>query len=218
MVGIKAIREAILEGVQTANVRYENWSGGWWLTDSGIEGHVVSTIAGKLHGQIGGNGYVVMELAFGDIREWSGAGRPRGRPRQTLSEGNRADIVILNKREHPIHVIEVKRVWSKEPCFEDLTRMRDLILGFGPEKGGSLRRGLLTFLVAGWETREMTAQRCLERQVEEIGRVVGEVSQTRDLELTCYQGSVRRYPKKYRERHDETKWVHSAVCIELRGT
>ena len=73
-------------------------------------------------------------------------------------------------------------------------------------------------MVAGWQTAEMTAEQCLKRQVEEITRVIGDEFKTRGVELTCHQSGARKYPKKYRERHNETKWVHAAICIELRST
>lgn len=217
MVGITAIREATLEGVQAANVEYEKWSGGWWVTDSGIEGHVVSTVARKLYGRVAGDGYVVMELGFGIIQQWSGAGRPRGRPLPNLNEGNRADIVILDKKERPIYVIEVKRLWDKRPCLDDLNRMRDLILKFGQEREGSLRRGLLAFLAVGREANGTTARLALENQVQGIGTVLEDEFDAKGLKLTCHQGSARRYPKDYREQHGEPNWVHAAVCLELRS-
>ncbi|MYK33307.1 MAG: hypothetical protein F4051_16870 [Boseongicola sp. SB0670_bin_30] len=217
MVGITAIRRAILEGVQAANVEYEKWSCGWWVTDSGIEGHVVSTVARKLYSRVAGDGCVVMELAFEFIQEWSGAGRPRGRPLPNLKEGKRADIVILDKKERPIYVIEVKRLWDKKPCLVDLNRMRDLILKFGQEREGSLRRGLLTFLAVGRQTNGTTARLALADQVQGIGTVLEDEFDTKGLKLTCHQGSVRRYPKEYREQHGEPNWVHAAVCLELRS-
>ena len=105
----RAIKKAILKGLQLANKRYERWSGGWWLTDSGVEGHAVSTIGEMLNRQVAGSGNIVMEMPFGTIEEWSGAGRPRGRPRETLNASNRADIVVLDRRDRPVYVIEVKR-------------------------------------------------------------------------------------------------------------
>lgn len=64
----KAIKKAILDGIHAVNVRYEKWSRGLWVIDSGIEGHVVSTIAGELHQQIAGQMSLEMESAVGKIR------------------------------------------------------------------------------------------------------------------------------------------------------
>ena len=95
----ESIKKAILDGIHEANVLYEEWSRGWWVTDSGVEGHVVSTIARMLHRGITGQGSVVMELLFRDIRNWSESPRPRGRPRKTLKPNNRADIVLRDTND-----------------------------------------------------------------------------------------------------------------------
>ena len=163
------------------------------------------------------DGYVVTELGFGVIQEWSGAGRPRGRLLPNLSEGNRADIVILVKKERPIYVIEVNRLWDRNPCLDDLNGMWDLIIEFGRKREGSLRRGLLAFLAVGRQAGETTAQLALENQVHGIETVLGDEFDTKELKLTCHQGSVRRCPKEYREQHGEPDWVHAAVCLELRS-
>ena len=113
----------MLDGVQVANTRYENWSRGGWLSDSGVEGHVVSTIGEKLHGQIAGEGSIEMEVPFGCIQEWSKARRPRGRPRISQNKRNRADIVVLTTKCRPICVIEVKRGWDEEKCLWGLVRI-----------------------------------------------------------------------------------------------
>ena len=44
MPGRKVIRNAILEGLRAANVEYEQWSNGWWVNDSGVEGLLVAGI------------------------------------------------------------------------------------------------------------------------------------------------------------------------------
>ena len=103
-----------------------------------------------------------MEMPFGTIEEWSGAGRPLGRPRKTLNESNRADIVVLDRRDRPVYVIEVKRFWTKKPCFEDLQRIRDLLLKFGCNAGGSLVGGFLVFMLAGWESGRDHCRAALE--------------------------------------------------------
>ena len=80
----RVIRDAILAGIETANVRYEKWSRGWWLNDSGVEGLAVAAIAEKLHPEMGEHGSLAMELPFSYIHESSGAQRPPGRPPTAL--------------------------------------------------------------------------------------------------------------------------------------
>ena len=40
----KAMRSAIFAGIRAANVEYEKWSNGWWVTDSGVEGLMVGLV------------------------------------------------------------------------------------------------------------------------------------------------------------------------------
>ena len=197
MLDWKAIKKAILDGIHAANVRYEEWSRGWWVTDSGVEGHVVSTIAEKLHRQIAGQGSLAMELPFGTIRKGSGAARPPGRPRKTLNSRNRADIVLRDTNDRPVCVIEVKRYWDEEGCFKDLTRIRDLILQCNRKKGGTLSRGFLAFMLAAWETDEESAEQSLKVEERDIRRRFRTQFEREGLRLKCHTGPIRRYPKKY---------------------
>ena len=96
MAGRRAIRHAILDGVQTANVEYEKWSNGWWGTDSGVEGLVVASIASSLNKVLPRDESLALELPLCDIKKWSEARRPRGRQRATLTGRKRADIVLLD--------------------------------------------------------------------------------------------------------------------------
>ena len=217
MVGRRAIGNAILDGVQVANRRYESWSRGGWLTDSGVEGHVVSTIGEKLHGLIAGEGSIEMEMPFGSIRKWSNARRARGRPRISQNARNRADIVVLTREWRPICVIEVKRGWDEEKCLWDLVRIRDLILRCGRQNNGSLRAGFLAFLLEGWQEEGMTAVQCLEREEREIRRLIRDEFDSEGLKMECRRSTMRRWPKKFRNLHDETNWVHAALCVGLWG-
>lgn len=211
----KAIKNAILDGIHEANVRYEKWSRGWWVTDSGVEGHVVSTIAEKLYRRIAGQGSLAMELPFGIIRKASGATPPPGRPRKTLNSRNRADIVLRDMNDRPVCVIEVKRFWDEEKCFEDLVRIRNLILRCNRKKGGSLGRGFLGFMLAAWETDDMSAEQSLEIAERYIRQRVQTQFDREGLRMRCHTGPIRSYPKKYRKLHSEGKWAHASFCVEL---
>lgn len=213
----RAIRNAILDGVQVANRRYENWSRGGWLSDSGVEGHVVSTIGEKLHGLIAGEGSIEMEMPFGAIRKWSNARRARGRPRISQNARNRTDIVVLTRERRPICVIEVKRGWDEEKCLWDLVRIRDLILRCGRQNAGTLRAGFLAFLLEGWQEEGMTAEQCLEGEEREIRRVFRDEFDSEGLRMECRRSAIRRWPQNFRRLHDETNWVHAAFCVGLWG-
>ena len=215
MVGRKAMEKAILGGVQDANRKYEKWSRGGWLSDSGVEGHVVSTIVEKLHGLVSGNGSIEMEMSFGSIRKWSRAKNPPGRPRTNVKAPNRADIVVLSKEWRPVCVIEVKRFWQEEKCLKDLERIRDLILRCGREKNGLLYSGFLAFQLEGWKEEDMSAERCLESQAREVRQVLRDKFDNEGLKMQCRLGAKRHYPKMYRVLYNQTDWVHAAFCVGL---
>ena len=86
---------ALLKGVTRANAKYERWSNGWWLTDSGVEGLLVASISEELSKILAKGESLLIELAFEHIQEWSEAARPRGRPPRVLTGKRRADIVLL---------------------------------------------------------------------------------------------------------------------------
>ena len=107
------IIEAMHDGSLTASEKYEKWSRGWTVFDSGVEGILVAGIAEALHDSQRNSGSLLLEVHFKDIQEWSGASRPPGRPRSTLRGANRMDIVLFNDQECPICAIEVKRAWDQ---------------------------------------------------------------------------------------------------------
>lgn len=220
MVRRTEVRQATLDGVRLANKRYETWSRGAWVSDVGIEGHVVSTICNELHGLVADGGSVEMEMSFGDIRYWSNARAPRGRPRASLNARNRADIVILKRDWRPVCVIEVKRVWNEDKCLDDLVRIRNLILKCGHEANGSLRMGFLTFLLVGWGTDAAEARECLREQRREIQNVLNEFD-PEELNLRCRMGAMRGWPQRHRKLYakvleeEQWNWVHAAFCVEL---
>ena len=64
MPGGTTIREAIFAGIEAANVKYGELSDGWWVTDTGVEGLLVSAIAERLDSKQRDGESLVMELPF----------------------------------------------------------------------------------------------------------------------------------------------------------
>lgn len=103
------ILKAIHKGARIANEKYEDWSNGNWITDNGVEGWLVGCIAEAIHERQKTHESLLLEVSFRNIKKWSEARLRRGR-RRLLSKGRkRADIVLLNRNEQPICVIEIKR-------------------------------------------------------------------------------------------------------------
>ena len=217
MASRKLIGDAILRGVQHANRQFEARTRGLWVTDAGAEGHMVSTIAGQVNRLIGRQGSIETEVPFGDILDWSGARRLRGRPPFTMNPRHRADIAILADDWEPVCVIEVKRFWEEEGCLWDLVRVRDLILRCGRRRNGSMRMGFLTFLLDGWEEERCTAEHCLIRRRREVGRAIRRRFDMNGVKLEFRMSKIRGYPREYQDLHDVSRSVHAAVCIGLWG-
>ena len=214
MIGREDIGKAVMEGVQAANRRYEAWSRGGWLTDSGAEGPVAAAVGEKLHGVLGGEGSIEMQMPIGAILDWSAIGRRKRRPRFIMEPHNRVDIVILDGEWRPVCAVETQRYWQDEECLEDLGRVRDLILD-NDSGDGSLTAGFVTFLLDGWEEEDETADECLEFRREVIEEAVRESFDAEGLSMECRLGPGRRYPKKYRELRKERGWIHATFCIGL---
>ena len=211
----KAIRSAIFAGIRAANVEYEKWSNGWWVTDSGVEGLMVSSIAKRLSSRQNDRESLVMELAFRYILERAGATRPRGRPTRALRGGNLADIVLLDRDERPACVVEVKRMWDQTGCFRDLNRIRELVLQCNRRHDGSLRRGFLAVMLVETDaTREM-AEQGIREQAKQIERAIRDEFDSGGLRVKCFLGLVRFYPEKYRAKYDVDQWAHAGFCVEL---
>lgn len=207
--------ESVLEGIQAANKLYEKWSMGWWTTDSGVEGHVVSEVARRLYRQRDNGQSLLMEVPFSDIEEWSEARRRSGPRRRTLRGNRRADIVIFDPEDYPAVVVEIKRRWSAGPCLRDLERIRDLIIAYGPGQEGSLGMGCLAFMVQKPAPTRQTASDRVDRRIEAIWNSVENGFQSHGLALECQRSESRRYPPRYQRIQKQGEWAHAAVCIAL---
>ena len=209
------IRQAIFAGIRAANVKYESWSNGWWLTDSGAESLMVSAIAERLSFSQSGRESLVMAVPFREIGDWSCAKRPRGRPSKTVGGIRCTDIVLLNRHQRPVCAIEVERMWNRDRCFADLTRIRDLVIHCDARNDGSLRRGFLAVMLARKATARKAAKLRVQEQAARIEDAIGSGFDSKGLAVRCYAGLARDYPKKYRQVHGECDWAHAGFCVEI---
>ena len=197
---IAQIHRSIHEGARVANEKYEKWSNGWWVSDSGVEGLLVCEIAEKLHQHQSQSESLLLEMPFQNIQEWSGAPRPRGRPRTALMGNNRADIVLLNSQEKPKHIIEVKRLWNNATCLRDLDRICGLVQVCA---AGSLKRGFLAVFLA----REVRAGHDMRWAIDRIKESVKQHIEDRVVNIT--EGKINEAESENR------KWQSSSLSIEV---
>ena len=211
----ESIENAILSGIQSANERYETRSNGWWLTDSGAKGPIVSSIAERLWAIRGEGESVLLELPYRYVVEWSGAGPARGRPPQELRGRGRADIVLLDGDGKPACVIDVERMWNRVRCFSNMARLRDIVIQSHDRENSSLRWGFLTLMLAAGATSGRNAPRTIEEETARIGRLVRAEFDARGLRVRCRTGRVRRGPRQSRDASDEREWAQAGFCVEL---
>ena len=213
----EAIRKAILAGIHDANVLYEEWTGELWIVDSGVEGHVVSRIAERVHEATGEEMSLIMELTFAWIADGSGASPGPGRPRNTLNAAHHVDIALQDRAGRTVAVIEVKRGWGVLGVLGDLARVRDLILAYGQGKGGTLNAGFVGFMLAGAEAKGCSAEDNVVAQEQEVLEHLEDFP-AEGLKITCTRGPIRHYPETYRAIHKTPDWAHASFCIELANT
>ena len=150
---------AVLKGIARGNKKYENMTGGYWLTDSGAEGFMVANVADCLHAALGDKEKLLLETQYGWIQEWSGASRPRGRRSKVLEGNPRADIAVFNAQEKSAYVIELKRYWDRTRCFDDIKRLRATLRECAGQVNGSLKHGILGFLIVESGATRYAAQK-----------------------------------------------------------
>lgn len=210
-----AIRGAILQGVRKANLDYEQWSRGLWVSDSGVEGLMVATIAGKLGSKLSEDESLMIECPFPCIKEWSKARPGPGRPRKTLAKSKRgskrADIVLFNGNGRPTWVVEVKREWDRRKCFGDLERIRDLVLRYGPQNTGTLRGGFLAMMLVEQEVGDKQ----IRKQAKGIEETIKNKFLDKGLNLGCYLSDIRS--AEFPENPSAPYWSHASLCIQIAG-
>ena len=202
--------KALLRGVMRANAKYERWSNGLWLTDSGVEGLLVASLSEELSKILAKGESLLIEVGFEHIQEWSEAARPRGRPPRVLTGQRRADIVLLDRRDRPTYVVEAKRYWSRRRGFRDIRRLRALLRTCGQENGGSLQGGLLVLFLSSEARTRREARRDIQDQVERIQREVQEEFALAPGDAEFQRSTCRYYPQRY---GGEIEYASAALCI-----
>lgn len=210
------IIEAVHKGTAAANKKYEKWTSGLWVTDSGVEGLMVSSIAEAVNTRHEKHESLAMEVPFGEIRARSEARAKRGPHPATLKGTNRADIVLFNRIDQPICVIEVKRSWNKRRCWKDLERIRDLVDACAHGRGGSLRRGFLAMIVAKKATRNQSADQRIEEYIDGIKQLVDTKFKNKGLNVRYSTGVPRPLGNQFRQLYGD--WSAGSFCIEISSS
>ena len=205
----EALVSAVLRGIAAANAKYAKWSGGSWLTDYGVEGFMAAQIAEAIRNEQQEDESLLLEAPFEQIRHWSGASRPRGRPREVLRGNRRADIAVFDRRGRTVHVIEAKRSWERTGCFRDIERLRALLDACARQRAGSLKCGVLALLIVEWGPTWREARVKIEKKAERIETDVRESFGIGSRQAQFCLGRTRRYPIDY---GNSVEWAAAGFC------
>ena len=208
--------KAIEEGIIAANRKYEGWTNGSWVTDSGVESLIVTCIAESVNRRQKPHESLGLEVSFRDIRELSEANAGPGRRPSTMKDTNRADVSLFNAALRPTCVIEVKRSWNAKMCGQDLRRVRDLVRKCAHGHGGSLRRGFLAMVIARQATRTKSAEERIHEQMEKIEGLVNSTFAKMGQEVTYHRGEASPPGKRFRDLYGD--WRAASFCIEISAT
>ena len=206
----EAVVNAALRGITSANARYEECSKGSWVSDSGVEGFIVAHITAELRKDQDKQESLLLEAPFDVIREWSGAARRPGRPRQVLRGRRRADIALFDRRDRTVHVIEVKRGWERRSCFRDIERLLALLDACAKQRDGSLKHGFLALPIIEWAQTWREARTKVRTKADRIEENVRTHFGTKRGALEARLGRMRRYPAAY---GDESEWAVAGYCL-----
>ena len=196
-----------------ANRKYEQWTNGSWVTDSGVEGLMVACISEALNKRQEEHESLAMEVPFRHIRELSEAKVKRGPKPAMLRGTNRADIVLFNGFERPTCVVEVKRSWNTDRCWMDMERIRGLVRACNFEQGGSLKRGFLAMIIAKKATKTKSAKDRIEEYVLGKKKLVDAQFENQGLNVRYLSGNARPLGKRFRQLYGD--WSAASFCIEI---
>lgn len=158
---ISQVHEAVHSGIRNSSRKYANWSDGWTLTDSGVEGLMVAEIAACVNKEQSKDESLLLEVPYNTCQKWSGA-RPKGRKLATFKGRRRADIVLFNGNGQTKYIIEVKRTLSKAGLQKDLEKLSHAMAKCAKQQNGKLKRTFLAVFATS-ETRYLSAKKWTQR-------------------------------------------------------
>jgi len=131
-----------MKGIQAGNDLHVRWTDGYTIQDRGVE-HLLSTEVAralfKAQNKKDGSGFVHLEASPLEILEYGP--KKRGRLEHDLRSDGRVDVVLCDRGNEPIAVVEVKRL--SRDMLRDAPRVAAILRRCNRAKGGTLRYGCL---------------------------------------------------------------------------
>jgi hypothetical protein len=120
----ETIPAAVLAGITKAHLNYERWTGGYWLSDSGVENVMQTYVAEHCFDAVQAFGMTVQMEAGAGVYLSKGSGR-------------RFDVAVLDHAGRISHVIELKRGGGK--AGEDADRFVEVLRTFEDDRAQRVR-------------------------------------------------------------------------------
>ena len=201
---------AIHRGVLYAHDHFQRLSGdASWMADNrvpGLECLVVSHIFRAItnHESMKARETPVLELPVSYIRQWTGA-KGRGRTRANIRPLKRVDIALLNRKDRPIHLIEVKQKWKKKTGYADVEKLRDILVTYGPRNDGTLKS---VFLSVYWQAHRRRPY--LDEKLDDVETEVKKMLGGSEAVRVGFHRDVASDVRK-----DGKEWEYGSHIIEM---
>lgn len=222
MISRNELTDAILDGILDANDFFVRISGGYWLSELGVENVIQCKVAEALHRAINSK----RDEEYGILLEFpmkeflSEAGVPfRGPVPSLISGSKRIDLVILDKFGWPIIPIEIKRGISGEGFGKDAARIVRLLSRSSRRRGGSAKYGFICGFASGSGDDEETAREKLGERIylaEESIRSEPSLKTLINWGVVSFHKRVGRTQRYDKDIAGKEYWAPGAVCVYLR--
>ena len=195
------LRDAVLAGIAKAQKAYWKMYGDW--VENASEHWITTHVAKQLWAEFG-DGSVGVEISSDDIRR-RGPGRI-----PDLVKGRRYDIVVFNKKDEPVAVVEMKSVrqGARKSPLKDVKRVMAL-LGKAPD---------LRFGAVGYYFSSFSGEQARKSVVDKVSEYARDLKADAE-ELAAKHGfSVKksRYsePDAWEDDDGEEAWIAGCLVIE----
>jgi hypothetical protein len=122
MISARGAAEKTIAAICDANVYYEKWTNGWWLSDSGGEALMLAEVARQLAIK---DSELMVELPMVWLDDGIPPGmRRRGPTPKDLRKGGRCDIGLIRPNHETVYgLVELKRAQSRSGWQKDMNRL-----------------------------------------------------------------------------------------------
>lgn len=213
----KLIRTAHKGGLNSQSV-YSRWSNGMGAVYSGVEAFVSVKIAEQIHQDLYDSQRLFVTLEYPTRAIIANAEiKFRGKKPRRLDDNGRIDVVVWDKYNYPIALIEVKRHLRWGSLKEDADRISLLLKRYGTQNGGSLVAGLIVVPFVTWQNASREKIHDHEASMADIEAEASRLGFSREKEI--YEEIAEEDPfKRSQDENGELGYIHhmyGCMCLTL---